>query len=674
MTVPAGSPQYSGSERRDAHPAQQAAGQPAGGLVAGAPLGSSYRLVRRVGSGAVGEVWAATMSGSWALYAAKILRPGLAENPVVLESFVRERSVLLALSHPHIVPLTDMVVEGGVLALVMEFQHGGSLRQKLDSEGPLPVRLALSLMVQVLNAVEFAHRQGVMHLDIKPENVLLSGVLGESLDQQVRVADFGIASFTGSAGSGSSRSFSGTPGYMAPERSAHGVATPAVDVYACAVTLHELLVAARPLPARGGAVQVSPQIPAEVAEVLHGMLAENPVQRPGAAEAAAKLRLLAEGFATDTVLPRWVEVSSGAVGYTPTVVHGAEPAVSTEPGQNVTELYGAGMPSLGQAQNETVIRAPFVVEQPVYVPDEVVEEEEPARSPLRRPLVWGAILGSLILVGVLAFVGLSGGKGSSKTAESWSASSRSSASLPSGLGTRIEGTYNPRDKSARLTFEFSSQKSALRGDILQVLPGVEGGSCASVTWDAGQASSGVSKNQSSVTAVDVPCSWNLSGVSIPANGVVQVRANVSAEFKDSRAFEEWVNRIDSETSKAISDREVRSTAYPIQRLRSIELRVPSRVVNQSVLPVTVVPVWPSGADELNPLMVLPRTGEFSTLVQAISPDAQLISFSDGCSGHVLVSEDQRVVTALSVTSKCRLNAQIGNFTNLSSSDFAIITR
>ena len=135
-----------------------------------------------------------------------------------------------------------------------------------------------------------------------------------------------------------------------------------------------------------------------------------------------------------------------------------------------------------------------------------------------------------------------------------------------------------------------------------------------------------------------------------------------------------MNRIDSETSKAISDREVRSTAYPIQRLRSIELRVPSRVVNQSVLPVTVVPVWPSGADELNPLMVLPRTGEFSTLVQAISPDAQLISFSDGCSGHVLVSEDQRVVTALSVTSKCRLNAQIGNFTNLSSSDFAIITR
>ena len=439
-------------------------------------------------------------------------------------------------------------------------------------------------------------------------------------------------------------------------------------------TIHRRVMAARPLPARGGAVQVSPQIPAEVAEVLHGMLAENPAQRPGAAEAAAKLRLLAEGFATDVVLPRWVEVSSGAVGYTPTVVHGAEPAVSAVPGQNVTELYGAGMPSLGQAQNETVIRAPFVVEQPVYVPDEVVEEEEPVRSPLRRPLVWGAILGSLILVGVLVFVGLNGGKGSPKTAESWSASSRSSASLPSGLGTRIEGTYNPRDKSARLTFEFSSQKSALRGDILQVLPGVEGGSCASVTWDAGQASSGVAKNQSSVTAVDVPCSWNLSGVSIPANGVVQVRANVSAEFKDSRAFEEWVNRIDSETSKAISDREVRSTAYPIQRLRSIELRVPSRVVNQSVLPVTVVPVWPSGADELNPLMVLPRTGEFSTLVQAISPDAQLISFSDGCSGHVLVSEDQRVVTALSVTSKCRLNAQIGNFTNLSSSDFAIITR
>ena len=117
----------------------------------------------------------------------------------------------------------------------------------------------------------------------------------------------------------------------------------------------------------------------------------------------------------------------------------------------------------------------------------------------------GRYPGFSTLVGVLVFVGLNGGKGSPKTAESWSASSRSSASLPSGLGTRIEGTYNPRDKSARLTFEFSSQKSALQGRYFAGASGVEGGSCASVTWDAGQASSGVAKNQSSVTAVDVPC-------------------------------------------------------------------------------------------------------------------------------------------------------------------------
>ena len=127
---------------------------------------------------------------------------------------MRERSVLLALSHPHIVPLTDMVVEGGVLALVTGFSMAVRYVRSWIL-GALPLRLALSLMVQVLNAVEFAHRQGVMHLDIKPENVLLSGVLGVLWIQQVRVADFGITSFTGSAGSGSSRSFSGTPGYMA---------------------------------------------------------------------------------------------------------------------------------------------------------------------------------------------------------------------------------------------------------------------------------------------------------------------------------------------------------------------------------------------------------------------------------------------------------------------------
>ena len=93
------------------------------------------------------------------------------------------------------------------------------------------------------------------------------------------------------------------------------------------------------------------------------------------------------------VLPRWVEVSSGAVGYTPTVVHGAEPAVSAAPGQNVTELYGAGMPVAGSRRRMRRLFGPLWWSSRYYVPDEVVEDEEPASFTVAPPAGVGRYLG-----------------------------------------------------------------------------------------------------------------------------------------------------------------------------------------------------------------------------------------------------------------------------------------
>jgi non-specific serine/threonine protein kinase len=102
--------------------------------------------------------------------------------------------------------------------------------------------------------------------------------------------------------------------------------------------------------------------------------------------------------------------------------------------------------------------------------------------------------------------------------------------------------------------------------------------------------------------------------------------------------------------------------------------VPNRVVNQSAVPVTLLPVWPSGKDDLNPLMKLPQTGTPSQAITSLAPDTGDIAFTDGCSGHLSISADQKNVTALSVAPQCKLNVQVGNFTNLQSNAFSITSR
>ena len=102
----------------------------------GQALGASYRFGERVGSGAVGEVWTVTSADGRA-FAAKVLRPEHADDPSLVERFVRERSVLLGLQDSHIVTVRDMVVEGARLAIVMDYVAGGSLRDAVKEAGPL---------------------------------------------------------------------------------------------------------------------------------------------------------------------------------------------------------------------------------------------------------------------------------------------------------------------------------------------------------------------------------------------------------------------------------------------------------------------------------------------------------------------------------------------------------
>nr|MDQ2839381.1 serine/threonine-protein kinase [Actinomycetota bacterium] len=140
----------------------------------GRPLGSSYLLLDRLGAGSSGQVWRAQRRWDGGFVAVKVLRPELADDPDAVARFVRERTTLVGLDHPNLVPIFDLVAEGGTLAIVMELVNGADLRSILR-RGALPPAEACGLVAQAAAGMAAVHRAGVVHRDLKPENVLVEG-------------------------------------------------------------------------------------------------------------------------------------------------------------------------------------------------------------------------------------------------------------------------------------------------------------------------------------------------------------------------------------------------------------------------------------------------------------------------------------------------------------------
>ena len=474
-----------------------------------------------------------------------------------------------------------------------------------------------------------------------------------------------------------SQGFYGTPAYMSPERKAYGSSDSSADIYSAGVMLHELLVGAVPLVDADSAVQISDHLPEDVRTVLENLMGLSPKNRPQAAQAVAQVRALRKKY-QDADRFEYEERASenqSTGGRQRTVIRGGEQA----PAQAAQDNYSTQVPELGEASHQTIIRpvteAPVVEEEEI---DEEFENEQPrtVASQLKRPLVWGSILGILALICacVFVFINSSGEKKQEGPKEHWTASSGTNSPLPSGLGTRLEADYDPSSHTATVKFEYSTQKSGLHGDILQVIPGLSTDSCPQTTWNQASEAEEIRKNQAAITGLDTKCAWNVSNLKIPANSAVTMSAKVDIDIPDQKSLEKWLGEITKKTQTAISDPDVKSASYPIQRIQKIEVQVPNRVVNQSAVPVTLLPVWPSGKDDLNPLMKLPQTGTPSQAITSLAPDTGDIAFTDGCSGHLSISADQKNVTALSVAPQCKLNVQVGNFTNLQSNAFSITSR
>jgi len=207
-----------------------------------AALEGRYRIEGEVGRGGMATVYRADDLRHGRKVALKVLRPELAAV-VGADRFLTEIRTTASLQHPHILPLHDSGEADGFLFYVMPYVGGESLRSRLDRERQLPVDESVMIARKVAEALDYAHRQGVIHRDVKPANILMQ-------DGEPMVSDFGIALAVGAAGGGRLTETGmslGTPHYMSPEQATGDLEVgPTTDVYAVGCVLYEMLVGEPP--------------------------------------------------------------------------------------------------------------------------------------------------------------------------------------------------------------------------------------------------------------------------------------------------------------------------------------------------------------------------------------------------------------------------------------------
>ena len=367
--------------------------------LSGRCVGSSYILICPVGHGATGTVWRGIERTSGEQVAVKLLHEGLLRQPKLVTRFVQERTILMMVRHEHIVGVRDLFSAGESLGLVMDFVAGGSLRERLRSAGTLAPAEAARLLGQVAAALAEAHSLGVVHRDVKPDNILLQMVDGRA---DVRLTDFGIARVVDAAGLTTPHAIIGTPHYMAPEVIVGGEAGPAADVYAVGVVLYELLTG-RP-PYSGEPIAVlrhhlddtvgrPPGLSGRAWSVIESCLDKDPRRRPPGDELAATLRDLARLSAGEPALPA--------------------PLETAEPDTSAPGAVAPGALALGVSA--PAVSAPAVSAPGALAPAVEVTPPRRAARPRRRPLnrprswVWGrsALIVALV-AGVLSASGIGG--------------------------------------------------------------------------------------------------------------------------------------------------------------------------------------------------------------------------------------------------------------------------
>ncbi len=267
----------------------------------GVTLRDRYQLVALVARGGMGEVWSARDIVLGRRVAVKVLLPKLAGDPGFAARFLAEARAMAALSHPGIVEIYDFGQADGLAFLVMQFVEGESLVSLIRRGGAVAPEQAMRLVSQAADAIEAAHRQGIVHRDVKPANLLLRS------DGRLALTDFGIARILATDRLTIGEQIVGTSSYLAPEQVTGHEIGPATDVYALGVVAYELLTGTRPFEADtpfGVALKqvheppppLPTSIPEPVRDVVARALAKHPEARWPSAAALAQAAASAVGI------------------------------------------------------------------------------------------------------------------------------------------------------------------------------------------------------------------------------------------------------------------------------------------------------------------------------------------------------------------------------------------
>lgn len=223
-----------------------------------------YKILERLGGGGMGVVWKANDLVLDRYVALKILRPEMSEDEDFVWRFRREAKAAASLSHPNIVSIYDVGEDQGLYFIVMELVEGETLRDKLTREGRLEPDEALRIAGQICLGLSHAHKNKIIHRDIKPQNILLTE-LGD-----VKVADFGIARALGGVSTTSTDVIVGSALYLSPEQARNGLVTARSDLYSLGVVLYEMIAGEPPFSGDSPVAVALQHLDAEIPSIGEG--------------------------------------------------------------------------------------------------------------------------------------------------------------------------------------------------------------------------------------------------------------------------------------------------------------------------------------------------------------------------------------------------------------------
>jgi serine/threonine protein kinase len=259
-------------------------------------LNDRYALQKPLASGGMSHVWLGRDELLGRTVAIKILREEYTRKPDFQERFRHEAQAIARLSHPNLVTVYDFGIQGDLYFMIMEYIEGEDLKTYLHRARPQPLDTWLDIAIQVCEGLGLAHRAGLVHCDIKPQNILLAP------DLTAKIADFGIARAMVSKGLSPDRSQTqpledetiwGSPQYVSPEQASGEALTPASDIYSMGVVLFEMLTGRLPFPGKDPRTLIlqhqnepapsphliNPDVPEELAAIVLRALAKKPAER-----------------------------------------------------------------------------------------------------------------------------------------------------------------------------------------------------------------------------------------------------------------------------------------------------------------------------------------------------------------------------------------------------------